>query len=176
MRLTSSLALIALLAAAPTAPARAEEASAARRPRDYREVKLLKRAIADNRKDLSRLSSRRVRLLWLSQARVLDARAVGELDTAVQFDVEQRLVRQRLEARRGAEATQEVLRLEAVAADWKKLRGRFAPADLERRLGFLNQLIQATRKDLLADVRTYRELGGEGLPALPADEEDESEG
>jgi hypothetical protein len=149
---------------AATPPAAAASAKGAKGPRDYREVKLLTRNILDNRRDLARLVSRRVRLAWLENARTLDRRAVAELDAAVQNELDQKALKLKLEVQPFTPLALDQALAERFAGAWREQRGRFGPAGVERRLALLEELIGVTRQDLVAALLAYRERGGSGLP------------
>ena len=184
--------LLAALALAPPAGALAAEPPRAPPIVDHRELKLYKREIADDRKDLERLLSRLDRLDALRAMRAVDARAVEELDRRVHDEMVKEAREKRLAAHptlghaarvssdapvAGRPAVRfftaaDEARVDQITAEWAALRGKVAPADLSARRALLAELIELTRVELQDDLRAFREKGGDPgtLPGSPVEE------
>jgi hypothetical protein len=155
---------------------------------DHREVKLFRREIADDLKDLERLRARLERLDALRAARRLDVRALDALDARVHQEMVAEAREKRLEARpRLGEAARrsaagpvapggvtrfftaaDEARVDQITVEWSALRGRAGRADLEARRALLAELLTLTRVELEDDLRAFREKGGDvsSLPGL----------
>lgn len=176
------LRLFAALALASAAPARAVEPPPRSPPIvDHRELKLFKREIADDRKDLERLHARLDRLDALLAMRALDARALEELDRKVHGEMVKEAQEQRLAAhptlghaaRVSSEAplaggspgrfftAADAARVDQITAEWAALRGKVGRADLAARRALLAELVELTRVELQDDLRAFKEKGGD---------------
>lgn len=191
------LPALALLAAAGplAAPAQPQPQPRSAPLVDHRDLKRYHREIAEDRRGLERLRSRVVRLDALRAAKVVDARAVEELDRKVHAEMLREARAKLLEARprlghaartaspaplagrslRFFTAADEA-RVDQITAEWAALKGRTARADLDRRRALLVELAELCRVELEDDLRAYREKGGdpEAIPELPEDDEAEA--
>lgn len=175
-----ALLLAALLAGLPAS------AQVPRKPlADHRELKLLKREIGDDRRDLERLESRLARLQTLRTSRWIDQRAVGELDAAVYAEMQKEAIEHRLEIkpstqgevdhRHEAELTK---RTGQITLAWAALHGRYSAPELKRRCDLLAELARMVRRELVEDIQLYLAMGGDPDfgPVTDADQEDHEPG
>lgn len=178
---------LAALSLALCAPALAAEPQPRSPPIvDHRELKLYKREIADDRKDLERLLSRLDRLDALRAMRAVDGRAVEELDRKVHDEMLREAREQKLAAHptlghaarvssdaplAGERAVRfftaaDAARVDQITVEWAALRGKVARSDLEARRTLLAELIELARVELVDDLRAFKEKGGD-LATLP---------
>ena len=159
----AALLLAGLLSAAPGV------AQVPRQPlADHRELKLLKREIGDDRRDLERLDSRLARLEALRTSRWVDRRAIGELDAVVQAEMQREALEHRLEIRPAVKGEvdhrHEALvkkRTDQITLEWAALYGRFTAPELKRRCDLLAELARMVRRELVEDIQLYLSLGGD---------------
>ncbi len=174
----AALLLVGLLAAAPGA------AQVPRQPlADHRELKLLKREIGDDRRDLERLDSRLARLEALRTSRWVDRRAIGELDAVVYAEMQREAQEHRLEIRPAAKGevdhrheTQVKKRTDQITLEWAALYGRFTAPELKRRCDLLAELARMVRTELVEDIKLYLSLGGDPDFGPVGAEPDEEQG
>lgn len=188
------LPALALLAAAGplAAPAQPQPQPRSAPLADHRDLRRYRREIAEDRRGLERLRARVERLDALRAAKVLDVRAVEELDRKVHAEMQREARAKQLEARprlghaartsspaplagkaiRFFTAADEA-RVDQITDEWAALRGRTARVDLDRRRALLAELGELCRVELEDDLRAYREKGGDpaAIPELPDDEE-----
>jgi hypothetical protein len=188
-------ALAAALALAPGA-AGAEPSPPPKAPlKDHRELKLYKREIADDRRDLDRLRARLDRLDTLRAARTLDPRAVEELDRKVHAEMVKEAKEKQLETHpelgHAARASSPLptatgkgfryftaadeARVDEITKEWVAEMKGVSRSGLERRRALLAELVELTRIELEDDLRAFVEKGGDpmSIPALPDEGEDE---
>jgi hypothetical protein len=163
--------------------------------KDHRELKLYKREIADDQRDLQRLRARLERLDALRAAAALDVRAVQELDRRIHDEMLKEAKEKKLEthpelghaARASATAplnggkpfrfftAADEARVDQITAEWAAEMKKVTRAGLERRRALLAELAELTRIELEDDLRAFVEKGGDpaSIPPPSADEPDD---
>lgn len=200
MRLALFLQLASLAIAGPVGVS-AEEPRRSAPILDHRELRLFKRELADDLRDLRVLRARLRRLEALLAAKVVDARAVAELHARVHREMLKEALEHRLTSRPGLgeEARRrsphpvtvpqgsrgpgvprfftaaDEYRVAAITDEWAALQGRHSRPDLLARRALLAELIELGRVELEDDLQAFKEKGGD-VEALKAElEEDQGE-